>query len=110
MTTWIEFKTAESTQHPEAEVLKRSPLALLIEECLHKHDDVFGDICPVDVYLSDDGTLGELHLSPDSSRHWVPVTIVRVNLDMFHESPLPVALRQSVAKFFDDFARHHRER
>lgn len=95
-------------KHPDAESLKKSPLASLIEECLHKHADVFGEIKPIDVYLSDDGTLGELHLSPDNLGKWVPITIVKVNLSMFQESPLSKFLRQSVTQFFDAFAAQHK--
>ena len=96
MITWIDFKTA------------KGPLALLIDECLRNHKDVFGEIKPIDVWLSDDGTLGELHLTPDCFGKWVSVTIVPVNLSMFQESPVSDSLRKNVVRFFDDFAWKHR--
>ena len=108
MTTWFEFRAADGRQHPDAAILEKSPLALLIQECLRKHEDVFGD--PIDVYLSDDGTLGELHLSPSCLGKWVPVTVVPVNISMFRESLLSENLRASVLQFFTDFSEKQRKK
>lgn len=110
MITWIDFRSANGSRHPNADELKKSALALLIEECLQRHEAVFGSIKPVDVFLSDDGTLGELHLSPDCMGKWVPITIVPVNLAMFQELPLSAELRRSVVRFFDDFAEKHKRK
>lgn len=109
MVTWIDFKAANGSQHPEADVLKASPLAQLIIENLQKHQDVFGDINAPTVYLSDDGSLGEMLLAPDSRGKWVPITCVPVNLDMFKEDPLSEALRRAVNQFFEDYTKNQRQ-
>ncbi len=95
MITWIDFRSADGSQPPKADEITKSLLALLIEQCHQKHEGgVFGTIKPVDVYLSDDGTLGELHLSPACMGRWVAITIVPVNLAMFQESPFSANLRR----------------
>ena len=109
MIAWVEFKSANGGQHPNADFLKKTPLSLLIVECLHKHKDVFGNLNSINVYLSDDGTLGELHLSPNALERWVEVTVVQVNISMFEESPLSENLHQSVVQFFNDFAEKNRK-
>ncbi len=105
MVTWIDFKAANGSQHPEAEALKKSPLAQLILDNLRKHQDVFGDINAPTIYLSDDGSLGQMFLAPDSRGKWVPITCVPVNLDMFKEDPLSDPLRQAVNQFFEDYTK-----
>lgn len=109
MITWLDFKTANGSKHPEAEDLKTSPLAQLILENLQKHQDVFGDINAPTVYLSDDGSLGEMLLAPDSRGRWVPITCVPVNQVMFKESPLSDSLRQAVNQFFSDYTKDQKK-
>ncbi len=109
MITWLDFKAANGSQHPEAEDLKASPLAQLILENLQKHQDVFGDINAPTVYLSDDGSLGEMLLAPDSRGRWVPITCVPVNRDMFKENPLSDGLQQAVNQFFSDYTKNQKK-
>ena len=109
MITWIDFKAANGSKHPEAEDLKTSPLAQLILENLQKHQDVFGNINAPTVYLSDDGSLGEMLLAPDSRGRWVPITCVPVNQEMFKENPLSDGLRQAVNQFFENYTKNNKK-
>lgn len=104
MITWIEFKTVDGKEHPEAELFRKSHLSSLILHSVLRNYQVFNDINPITVvFLSEEDA--ELHTAPDSSKIWQRVTRIPVNVDMFRATKLTEHQVKATESFFDCFGR-----
>jgi hypothetical protein len=109
MTTWIEFRLPDGRRHPESDIFLVGPLAQLILECMRNNKDVFGTINPVIVYLSNDGTFGELHLAPDSLGQAQLMTRIPVTASQLKQTQISASVRTSVEGFFKHYTSAHRK-
>lgn len=110
MTTWIELKTENGANHPDAASLAKSPLAVLLLTLLRENEDVFGSIHPITVYVCDSMDSAIAHLSSDSMKKWVPPIPLRFPAQWFRENPLPAQAEKFIRTVIADFTERQRKK
>lgn len=105
MLTWISFKKANVGKHPDSERLDKTQLAQLIKDGIRRNKDIFGEVNPVEVIFSADGSIAELILSPDDVEKWQPISRFPFRAEAF-DLPLSEALIKEINDFFDSFGRN----